>query len=95
MGGVTIEDLQREVEERCSAVATFAYSARVRHVFADTVWEGLVHVFELRDHSGRSHAYAWASSSQHLHIVREGAGIIGPAHAVRAMLMGQEGDPRF
>jgi len=95
---VTSEELRQAVEQQLGTRATFTYSAPVRHVFVDIVWEGTVHVFELLDHSSGREAYAWVSGigpARRTHIVREGGGILGPAHAVRAVLMGDGNEPRF
>jgi hypothetical protein len=67
-------------------------------VFGDTVWEGMVHVFELPGQANSREAYAWLSGTgdaRRVHVVRKGGGILGPAHAVRAVPMGEDGEPRF
>jgi hypothetical protein len=95
---VTTEELRQAVEQQLGCRAVFAYPAPVRHVFGDTVWEGPVHVFELRDGAGTREAYGWASEigeARRVHIVRQGGGILGPAHAVRAVLMGEDNEQRF
>jgi len=96
--GVTTEELRQAVENQLGCRAVFVYSAPVRHVFGDTRWEGRVHVFLLENQPGVPQAYAWLSGygeARRLHIVREGAGIMGPAHAVRAVLMGDGTEPIF
>jgi hypothetical protein len=95
---MTTDELRQAVEQQLGARAEFVYSAPVRHIFEDIVWEGRVHVFLLDDQPGIPQAYAWLSGygeARRLHIVREGGGILGPAHAVRAVLMGHGDEPRF
>ena len=91
---VTTEELRQAVENQLGCRAVFVYSAPVRHVFGDTLWERRIHVFLLEGQLGVSQAYAWLSGYgdvRRVHVVREGGGIMGPAHAVRAVLMMEDG----
>ena len=95
---MTADELRRVVEQRCGAKAALSYVAPVRHQFGDVVWEGSVHVFELDGHKTVPHAYAWSTgfgSNVRTFVVLHGGGILGPAHAVRAVLMGEADTPRF
>ena len=87
---VTTEEIRQAVENQLGYGAVFVYSAPVRDVFGDTLWEGRVHVFLLKGLPGVPQAYAWLSGhgdARRVHVVREGGGIMGPAHAVRAVRM--------
>src|SRR4051812_26378199 len=55
-----IEELKNAVEHTHGGTATFAQSVPVRETFqGQTVWEGVVHVFDLAGHPTATRAYAW------------------------------------
>ena len=57
-----IEQLKEAVERMHGGTATLAQSAPVRETFeGKTVWEGVVHVFDLADNPQATRAYAWSS----------------------------------
>jgi hypothetical protein len=57
-----ISDLQRSVEAQHGGTATLAQSVPIKETHAGAVvWEGIVHVFDLKDHPTASRAYAWSS----------------------------------
>ena len=54
--------LREAVERVHSGSATFVQSVPVRETFeGKTVWEGVVHVFDLAGHPTATRAYAWSS----------------------------------
>ncbi len=56
------DQLKHAVEGRLGGTATFAQSVPVTEKFpGSTIWEGVVHVFDLADHPQATRAYAWAS----------------------------------
>ena len=56
------EGLKRAVENMHDGTATFAQSVPVCETFeGKTVWEGVVHVFDLTGHPTATRAYAWSS----------------------------------
>ncbi len=59
---VDADDLKRAVEVQHGGKATFAQSVPVAEAFeGQTVWEGVVHVFDLTGHPKTTRAYAWSS----------------------------------
>jgi hypothetical protein len=56
------EQLKQAVEKMHGGTATLAQSVPVRETFeGKTVWEGVVHVFDLAGHPTVTRAYAWSS----------------------------------
>jgi hypothetical protein len=54
------EQLKYAIERTHGGTATFAQSVPVRETFqGQTVWEGVVHVFNLAEHPTATRAYAW------------------------------------
>jgi hypothetical protein len=63
--GVDLNELKNAVERMHGGTATLAQSVPVHEPFeGKTVWEGLVHVFDLTGHPTVSRAYAWSSPSE-------------------------------
>jgi len=59
---VDARQLKEAVEFQHGGTATLAQSVPVSETFEDqSVWEGIVHVFELEDHPIATRAYAWSS----------------------------------
>jgi hypothetical protein len=55
-------DLQTAVEEMHGGSAVLVQSVPIRETFSrQTVWEGIVHVFDLEGHPTANRAYAWSS----------------------------------
>jgi hypothetical protein len=55
-------ELRRVIEARHGCRAGLANSEFVKLIFAgSTLWEGLVHVFDLAGHPKANQAYAWSS----------------------------------
>jgi hypothetical protein len=97
---VTPNELKRAVEAQHGSTATLVQSVpileRTRLHTADgtrevTVWEGVVHVFDLADHPKATRAYAWSSErddgKRRFYAVLHMGPINGPADAVRAAIM--------
>jgi hypothetical protein len=62
MAAVEINQLKRAVEEQHGCTATLAQAVPVKETFEGaTVWEGVVHVFDLEGHPKATRAYAWSS----------------------------------
>lgn len=56
-----IETLKNVIERTYEGTATLAQSVPVRETFqGQTVWEGVVHVFDLAGHPTATRAYAWS-----------------------------------
>jgi len=57
-----VGELQKAVERMHGGSAMLAQSVPVRESFeGKTVWEGVVHVFDLTGHPTATRAYAWSS----------------------------------
>lgn len=97
MNEVANTELQRAVERMHSCKATLAQSVPVieRHCNA-VVWEGVVHVFDLKAHvGGATRAYAWSSpiegsdKRRFFAVLHEGP-VKSPADAVRAAIVAEQ-----
>jgi hypothetical protein len=75
--------------------ATLAQSVPVRETFqGQTVWEGVVHVFDLAGHPTATRAYAWSSpiegsDKRRFFAVLQTDRINSPAGAVRAAIVAE------
>jgi len=86
----SLEELKEAVERQHGGTARLAQSVAVKETFADsTLWEGVVHVFDLENNIRASRAYAWSSPAEggakrrHFAVLHMGA-ITSPVEAVRA-----------
>jgi hypothetical protein len=62
MTEVEADQLREAVQNMHGGTATLAQSVPVRETFqGQTVWEGVVHVFDLAGHPTATRAYAWSS----------------------------------
>lgn len=62
---VNIGQLRDAVQNMHGGTATLVQSVPVREVFqGKTVWEGVVHVFDLAGHPTATRAYAWSFSAE-------------------------------
>jgi hypothetical protein len=62
MAEVEADQLKQAVEQMHGGSATLAQSVPVFETFeGKTVWEGVVHVFDLAGHPTATRAYAWSS----------------------------------
>ena len=90
---VDTDQLKRAVEAQHSGTATLAQSAPVKETFdGKTVWEGVVHVFDLAGHPHATRAYAWpspieGSAKRRFFAVLHLGAITGPGEAVRAAIV--------
>jgi hypothetical protein len=90
---IQIGDLQRAVERMHACQATLAQSVPVRERHGDaTVWEGIVHVFDLTDHPRATRAYAWSSpiegsNKRRFFAVLHLPPVTSPVEAVRAAIV--------
>jgi hypothetical protein len=58
---MSVEALQKAILDLHGCKATWVESVSVKEVFEDqTVWEGVVQVFDLIDHSTAKRCYAWS-----------------------------------
>jgi hypothetical protein len=85
--------LHQAVESQHLCHATLAQTVPVRETFqGQTVWEGIVHVFDLEAHPTATRAYAWSSaidgSEKRRYYAVLGIGAIKtPLDAVRAAII--------
>ena len=95
-----IEELRRAVEGQHGGVAKFAQSVPVREAFkGQTVWEGIVHVFDLAGHPKATRAYAWSSpieesDKRRFFAVLHMGALKSPADAVRVAIVAEHRDQR-
>jgi hypothetical protein len=88
-------NLKRSIESQHGGTATFAQSAPVRETHnGQTVWEGVVHVFDLAGHPKATRAYAWSSpiegsDKRRFFAVLHGGAIKSPVGAVRAAIVAE------
>jgi hypothetical protein len=90
---VSTDQLKQAVEAQHGGTAMFAQSVPVKEMFdGKTVWEGVVHVFDLAGHPKATRAYAWSSpiegsDKRRFFAVLHMGGITGPVEAVRASIL--------
>jgi hypothetical protein len=90
---VEASELKRAVESQHGGTATLVQAVPVKETFdGKTVWDGVVHVFDLAAHPKASRAYAWSSPIEGSHKRRFYAvlhvpPIDSPAAAVRAAIV--------
>jgi hypothetical protein len=92
---VTVElgELREAVEQLHRGGARLIESMGISQSFdGKSVWEGVVHTFELKGHPTASHAYAWSSpiegsTERRFHAVLNIRPITSPVEAVRATVM--------
>jgi|SRR5271168_1669134 len=89
------DQLRIAVESQHGGTATFAQSAPVCETHnGQTVWEGVVHVFDLAGHPKATRAYAWSSpiegsDKRRFFAVLHMEAIKSPADAVRAAIVAE------
>jgi hypothetical protein len=87
------DQLRLAVESQHGGKATLTQSVPVKEIFdGKTVWEGVVHVFDLADNPKATRAYAWSSpikgsTKRRFFAVLRIRGITGPVEAVRAAIV--------
>src|SRR3954468_5438169 len=88
-------DLIRAIEGQHGGTATLAQSVPVRETWqGKTVWEGVVHVFDLAGHPTATRAYAWlfpaeGSDKPRYVAVLHTDRINSPLEAVRAAIVAE------
>lgn len=89
------DQLREAVENMHGGAATFTQSVPVRETFeGQTVWEGVVHVFDLAGHPTATRAYAWSSpiegsTKRRFFAVLHTTRINSPVEAVRAAIVAE------
>lgn len=92
---VSPDQLKTAVESQHGGTATLVQSVPVHETFkGETVWDGIVHVFELTgSNSGAFRAYAWSyerdDGKRRFFAVIHGGPITGPVEAVRAAIVAE------
>jgi hypothetical protein len=92
---VESSELRKAVEDMHGGAATLAQSVPVRETFdGKTVWEGVVHVFDLTGHPTATRAYAWSSpiegsTKRRFVAVVHTERINSPLEAVRAAIVAE------
>jgi hypothetical protein len=96
MDEVPTSDLKRAVEAQHGFTATLIQSVPVteRHGNA-TMWQGVVHVFQIHGHPKASKAYAWSSpieggDKRRFFAVLHLPPVASPVEAVRAALVAEQ-----
>ena len=90
------DNLKSAIEHMHGGTATLAQSVPVRETFeGSTVWEGVVHVFDLAGHPTATRAYAWSSpidgsDKQRFFAVLHTERINSPIEAVRAAIVAEQ-----
>jgi hypothetical protein len=90
------DQIKEAVENMHGGTATLAQSVPVRETFeGKTVWEGVVHVFDLAGHPTATRAYAWSSpiegsAKRRFFAVLHTARINSPLEAVRAAIVAEQ-----
>jgi hypothetical protein len=93
MVAAELGDLREAVERLHVGSARLVESVGISQSFdGKSVWEGVVHTFELRGHPTASHAYAWSSpiegsTERRFHAVLNIPPITSPVEAVRATVL--------
>jgi hypothetical protein len=88
-------ELQRAVERMHTCKATLAQFVPVSETFdGKTVWEGVVHVFDLQGHMTAIRAYAWSSpiegsDKRRFFAVLHLPPVTSPVEAVRAAIVAE------
>lgn len=96
MSNDSIDELKDAVERMHECVATWLQSEPVAETFgSETVWEGLVHVFQIKGHKVAARAYAWSSpiegsDKRRFFAVLHIPPITSPVDAVRAAIVAEQ-----
>lgn len=88
-------ELKQAIEFQHGGTATLAQSVPVKETFeGKTVWEGVVHVFDLADHPKATRAYAWSyelpDGKRRFFAVLQIPPINTPQDAVRAAIVAEQ-----
>ena len=91
-----IDQLRNAVESQQGGAATLTGSVPVKETYeGQTVWEGVVYIFNLDDHPSATIAYAWSSPIQgsdkrRFFAVLHLGGVRSPQDAVRAAIVAEK-----
>lgn len=89
-------DLKRAVEMQHGGTATLVQSVPINETLdRKTVWEGVVHVFDLASHPTATRAYAWSSpvegsDRRRFFAVLHQGPVTSPIDAVRAAIVAEQ-----
>jgi hypothetical protein len=92
---VDAQFLKKTIEHQHGGKATHVTSVPVKETFrGQTVWEGVVEVFDLEGNAKSTRAYAWSSpiegsDKRRIFAVLHLGGIRSPADAVRAAIVAE------
>jgi hypothetical protein len=93
MAEASAAEFKRVIESQHSGIATFHQSVRLRPAKAKDApkddWDGIVHIFELKENPQAKRAYAWAapisgSTRSRFFAVLHMGRVTGPVEAVKA-----------
>lgn len=95
MSEVSPDQLKQAVESQHGGTATFAQSVPIREEHdGQTVWDGVVSVFDLKGHPKATRAYAWSyelpDGKRRFFAVLGIPLINGPRDAVRAAIVAEQ-----
>src|SRR2546423_15586484 len=96
MHDVSIDDLKSAVERQHHCRARLAQSVPVKEEHnGATVWQGVVHVFDLEGHPTATRAYAWSSpiegsDKRRFFAVLHQGPVKSPVDAVRAAIVAEQ-----
>jgi hypothetical protein len=100
MAEIDAAELKTAIELQHGGAATFVRSVPVREAYdGQTVWEGIVHVFDLAGHPKATRTYAWSSpiegsDKRRFFAVLQMGAIKSPADAVRAAIVAEHREKR-
>jgi hypothetical protein len=95
MTEVDDRQLKEAIESQHGGSATLVQAVPVKETFeSQTVWEGIVHVFDLVGHPKATRAYAWSSpiegtTKRRFFAVLHIPPIVSPLDAVRAAIVAE------
>ena len=95
MVDVEADQLKQAVERMHDCKAQLIQSLPVHETFgSETVWDGLVHVFQIKGHQVATRAYAWSSpiegsDKRRFFAVLHIPPIVSPVDAVRAAIVAE------
>ena len=93
---VDARQLKEAIESQHGGTAMLVQAAPVKETFeSQTVWEGVVHVFDLAGHPKATRAYAWSSpiegsTKRRFFAVLHIPPITSPLDAVRAAIIAEQ-----
>jgi hypothetical protein len=91
----SVSELEKAIESQHGGTATLVQSVPIREMFeGKTVWEGVVHVFDLANNLRATRAYAWSSpiegsTKRRFFAVLHMGAIKSPQDAVRAAIVAE------